>query len=107
MVPIRVAYSDIPQGASRKQKLLAIMSTIKKQYDHFLENPNLPHLFPAQLALFPPRTASDFRNQHASILTNIGAVESYVNAGRLREAADAKLDVVDLFVGHRLGWQRQ
>ncbi|KIJ46657.1 hypothetical protein M422DRAFT_226621 [Sphaerobolus stellatus SS14] len=108
LVPISVPYSKINWQGSSKERLLSVMKMIKDQYDHFLENDNLPHVLPAQLTMYRPQQAGDFANQHASIMTNIGRLESLVSStyGSKGDNRLPVIEVTDMIFGHRLGWQR-
>ena len=90
-----------------KSKLLKAMEIVKKQYDHYLSNPNLPHLLPAQLALYPPRQPRAF-DPHSSLITNLSSVEAFVKSKWSGDDREGKpvIDVLDMAFGHRLGWQR-
>ena len=107
LIPLRVYYKDIPSDASMKSKLLKAMEIVKKQYDHYISNPNLPHLLPVQLALYPPRQPRAF-DPYSSLMTNLGSVESFVKSKWEAGNTDNSpvIEVLDMAFGHRLGWQR-
>ncbi|KAJ6462319.1 hypothetical protein DFH09DRAFT_958987, partial [Mycena vulgaris] len=108
-VPVRVPYSEALLQGSRRHHLLAIMDIIKMQYNHYVGNPNLPHLLSAQLALHPIREARVFRDPCTPLTSNIGRVETFLKS-KWAESQTASekpiVDVVSLSVGHRLGWKR-
>lgn len=74
IVPLQVKYADIPQVAPQ-DRLFAVMAILKAQYDEYLANPHLPHLFPAQMRLAPPRVPVITSNPHATVITNLGVIE--------------------------------
>ncbi|KAL5513580.1 hypothetical protein ACEPAH_3979 [Sanghuangporus vaninii] len=109
LVPLHVPYSRIDFSGNTREALISAMSIIKEQLDHFLANPNLPHVFPAQLAYFPPRLAKDISNPHVSVTSNMGNVSLVL---RSKTAEDSQgsgppiIEVQDMVFGHRLTWQR-
>lgn len=74
IVALQVKYADIPQVAPQ-DRLLAVMALLRAQYDEYLANPHLPHLFPAQMRLAPPRVLVITSNPHATVITNLGVIE--------------------------------
>lgn len=107
LVPLRVYYKDVHPSTSLKAQLLQAMEVIKKQYDYYTSNPNLAHLLPVQLALYPPRQPRAF-DPYSSLMTNLGNVQSFVKSKWTDDNPDGEpaIKVLDMAFGHRLGWQR-
>ncbi|KAJ7169079.1 hypothetical protein C8R43DRAFT_117025 [Mycena crocata] len=108
-VPVQVPCSAALLQGPRRARILATMEIVKKQYDRYVGNPNLPHLLSAQLALRPIRGARIFRDPCTPLTSNVGRVESFLKSkwGPSQAPSEkAIITVTALSVGHRLGWKR-
>lgn len=61
-----------------KEKLRAIMTSLKHQRESFLKNEHFPHLCAAMMTLNPPRTMQITSNRFSTGGTNIGVVDKII-----------------------------
>ncbi|OCB91718.1 hypothetical protein A7U60_g1014 [Sanghuangporus baumii] len=106
LVCLRVPYDSIPSSSPRREQLIAVMSQLKAQMDHYLENANLPHVMPAQLVNHPPRLAKDISNPYVSITSNMGNISSLLKNKTSSDGKEMIVEVADMVFGHRLPWKR-
>ncbi|KDR74862.1 hypothetical protein GALMADRAFT_249776 [Galerina marginata CBS 339.88] len=75
---VRIDHTLIASSLPPKEKLCAIMTSLKLQSEFFLKNEHLPHLCAAMMALNPPRTMRVAANRFTTGVTNIGVVDRII-----------------------------
>lgn len=88
---------DLPKDATPRAQLLALMRTLRAQYDRWLANPLLPLADVLQHPPFPVH-----RSPYAPFVSNLAVIDRYVPPALPAGAAAPSINIVDYRFGHRI-----